>query len=156
MKFRQNYRVRLLPHGLWPIAPWLRLIWQRVPPRSCDVSLEPLWSPSLLPIVAPIPAVGIVGPSLGRAAPSLAGSLTVAAILRRPSLKPAVSVVGQHLTNVRGKASLPFSWAHSECTATVKHSSFCAVVQASEQSCAEVCATIRACFRGRYKRITWL
>jgi hypothetical protein len=26
MKFRQNYRVRLLPHGLWPIAPWLRLI----------------------------------------------------------------------------------------------------------------------------------
>jgi hypothetical protein len=26
MKFRQNYRVRLLPHGLWPIAPWPRLI----------------------------------------------------------------------------------------------------------------------------------
>ena len=84
---------------------------------------------------------------------SLAGSLVVAAILRRPSLKPTVSVVGQHLTNVRGKASLPFSWAYSECTPTVKHSPFCAVVQASEQSCARVCAMIRACSHARHKQI---
>ena len=84
---------------------------------------------------------------------SSAGSLAVAAFLRQSSLKPAVSVVGQHLTNVRGRASLPFSWAYSECTVTVKHRSFCAVVQASEQSCARVCAMIRPCSHARHKRI---
>ena len=84
---------------------------------------------------------------------SLTESLAVAAFLRQSSLKPAVSVVGQLLTNVRGRASLPFSWAYSECTATVKHRSFCAVVQASEQSCTRVSAMIRACSHARRKRI---
>src|ERR1700722_17503024 len=42
MKFRQNYRVRLLAHGLWPIAPWLRLIWQGLPPRWAPAAF--LWS----------------------------------------------------------------------------------------------------------------
>ena len=84
---------------------------------------------------------------------SLAGSWVIAAFLQQSSFKPAVSVVGQHLTNVRGKASLPFSWAYSECTPTVKHSPFCAVVQASEQSCARVCAMIRGCSHARHKRI---
>src|SRR5580658_4301778 len=47
---------------------------------------------------------------------SSARSLTISAFLRQISLKPAASVVDQLLTYVRGKASLPFSWAYSECT----------------------------------------
>src|SRR5580700_7717687 len=37
-------------------------------------------------------------------------SVIVATFLRQESLKDAVNVVGQHLTNVRGKASHLFSW----------------------------------------------
>jgi hypothetical protein len=46
---------------------------------------------------------------------SLAGSLAAAAFLRQASLKPAASVVDQHLTDIRGRASHLFSWVFSEC-----------------------------------------
>ena len=40
------------------------------------------------------------------------------------SSKPAASVVGQPLTNVRGQASLLFAWVPSECAPTTNHALF--------------------------------
>jgi hypothetical protein len=45
-------------------------------------------------------------------------SVIVAAFLRQESLKPAANFVGQHLTNVRGKASHLFSWVERRCAST--------------------------------------